>query len=262
MTVRSGDGTVQRIEADHVIAGTGYRMRLDALGFLSPSLLAGLARTGGFPQLDGGLGSSVPGLFFTGLPAAATFGPVVRFVSGTSVASPGSQQRSPRSCADVHQVGCEVEFLAADLARQMKGSREALRPVRRRPPPPKWRSLGPCVGDALCPVLSWAAIKGHAVRRRWVRPARSGPSGQAGSAPGDDASPAPPAGTGTGARPGPGCHGEAGGRRTAPVCVRGVCGLYRWMLWRADRPLYAGPCRGRDEPARINPHSAGFDRRW
>lgn len=60
-------------------------MRLDAL---SPSLRAGLARTGGFPRLDGGLGSSVPGLFFTGLPAAATLGPVVRFVAGTGVASP------------------------------------------------------------------------------------------------------------------------------------------------------------------------------
>lgn len=63
-------------------------MRLDALDFLSPALGAALVRTGGFPELGRGLASSVPGLFFTGLPAAAAFGPVVRFVCGTSVTSP------------------------------------------------------------------------------------------------------------------------------------------------------------------------------
>jgi FAD-dependent urate hydroxylase len=38
--------------------------------------------------LDAGYGSSVPGLYCTGLPAAASFGPVMRFVCGTEYASP------------------------------------------------------------------------------------------------------------------------------------------------------------------------------
>ncbi|MGP3684248.1 hypothetical protein ACTVZO_05965 [Streptomyces sp. IBSNAI002] len=88
LTVRSADGSVRQIESDHVIAGTGYRMRLDALGFLSPDVRIGLARTGGCPRLDDGLASSVPGLHFTGLPAAATFGPVMRCVCGTGTAAP------------------------------------------------------------------------------------------------------------------------------------------------------------------------------
>jgi hypothetical protein len=32
--------------------------------------------------------SSVPGLYFTGLPSAASYGPVMRFVCGTEFASP------------------------------------------------------------------------------------------------------------------------------------------------------------------------------
>ncbi|MDX3695662.1 NAD(P)-binding domain-containing protein [Streptomyces europaeiscabiei] len=82
------DGTPHRIEADHVMAGTGYRVHLEALDFLSPELRAALRRTGGFPGLDARLSSSVPGLYFTGLPAAGSFGPVLRFVCGTRFASP------------------------------------------------------------------------------------------------------------------------------------------------------------------------------
>ena len=82
------DGRTHTIEADHVLAATGYRVHLEALDFLSPEVRAGLARTGGFPRLDRGFCSSVPGLYFTGLPAAATFGPVLRFVCGTAFASP------------------------------------------------------------------------------------------------------------------------------------------------------------------------------
>ncbi|WP_308343861.1 hypothetical protein [Streptomyces sp. MK37H] len=81
-------GCERTVEADHVLAATGCRPRLEALGFLSPELRAGLVRTGGFPRLAKDFGSSVPGLYFTGLPAAATSGPVLRFVCGTRFASP------------------------------------------------------------------------------------------------------------------------------------------------------------------------------
>jgi hypothetical protein len=76
------------ITADHVMAATGYRVDIDALGFLGAGLRARLARAGGFPRLNGGFESSIPGLHFTGLPAAASFGPLLRFVCGTEFASP------------------------------------------------------------------------------------------------------------------------------------------------------------------------------
>jgi cation diffusion facilitator CzcD-associated flavoprotein CzcO len=81
-------GRAGQLAADHVLAATGYRVDLGALGFLSPELRARLTRSGGSPWLDRGFQSSVPGLYFTGLPSAATFGPLMRFVCGTSFASP------------------------------------------------------------------------------------------------------------------------------------------------------------------------------
>ncbi|WP_262056488.1 lysine N(6)-hydroxylase/L-ornithine N(5)-oxygenase family protein [Streptomyces sp. STR69] len=88
MTSRDGQGRVDTLETDHVLAATGYRVRLDTLDYLSPELRAQLTRTGGFPRLDPGLQSSVPGLYFTGIQAAATFGPLLRFTCGTRFAAP------------------------------------------------------------------------------------------------------------------------------------------------------------------------------
>jgi FAD-dependent urate hydroxylase len=73
---------------DHVIAGTGYRVDVDALDLLSEELRGRIRRNYGWPALTRGSESSVPGLFFTGLPAAATFGPLLRFVAGTSFSAP------------------------------------------------------------------------------------------------------------------------------------------------------------------------------
>ena len=71
-----------------MIAATGYRTDVRSLAFLGPEVRAALARSGGSPLLGPGLVSSAPGLYFTGLPAAASFGPVMRFVVGTAYASP------------------------------------------------------------------------------------------------------------------------------------------------------------------------------
>ncbi|MEV5012638.1 hypothetical protein [Streptomyces sp. NPDC055692] len=76
------------IETGHVLAATGCRVRMDALDFVSPELRSQLARTGGFPALDARFESSVPGLYFTGFKAAATFGPLMRFTCGTEFAAP------------------------------------------------------------------------------------------------------------------------------------------------------------------------------
>ena len=88
LTVRTADGATRRLDADHVIAGTGYRVDVAAMDFLSPELRTELAVSRGTPRLGAGFRSSVPGLYFTGLPAAASYGPVMRFVCGTEFASP------------------------------------------------------------------------------------------------------------------------------------------------------------------------------
>jgi hypothetical protein len=92
-------GRAGEFAADHVLAATGYRVDLEALGFLGSDLRARLARTGNSPRLGAGFASSVPGLYFTGLPAAATFGPVMRFVCGTEWAAPRLAEAVARRCA-------------------------------------------------------------------------------------------------------------------------------------------------------------------
>jgi FAD-dependent urate hydroxylase len=88
LTVRTLGGGTRELTADHVIAATGYRVDLAAMDFLGDGLRTGLAVSRGTPKLGAGHVSSVPGLYFTGLPAAASFGPVMRFVCGTEFASP------------------------------------------------------------------------------------------------------------------------------------------------------------------------------
>ncbi|KAA6221100.1 NAD(P)/FAD-dependent oxidoreductase [Streptomyces albofaciens JCM 4342] len=87
LTLRGPDGRTGELAADHVLAATGYRVDLAAMDFLGQGLRTGITVSGGGPRLDAGFGSSVPGLYFTGLPAAASFGPVMRFVCGTEFAS-------------------------------------------------------------------------------------------------------------------------------------------------------------------------------
>ncbi|BDH12800.1 NAD(P)/FAD-dependent oxidoreductase [Streptomyces hygroscopicus] len=88
LTTRDMEGRPNVVETELVLAATGYRARLEALDFLAPAILARLTRTGSFPRLDAGFGSSVPGLYFTGFAAAATFGPLLRFTCGTRFAAP------------------------------------------------------------------------------------------------------------------------------------------------------------------------------
>ncbi|ALS29124.1 NADPH-dependent L-lysine 6-monooxygenase [Paenibacillus sp. 32O-W] len=78
------DGTIRMV--DHVISATGYRVDLDLLPFLPPSLLARIQREEApfqrFPLLNEHFESSVPGLFFTGPLASHTHGRAFGFVAG------------------------------------------------------------------------------------------------------------------------------------------------------------------------------------
>jgi cation diffusion facilitator CzcD-associated flavoprotein CzcO len=68
---------------DHVLLGTGYRVDVARYPFLGRELLAELRVSGGYPVLRRGMETSVPGLHMVGAPAARSFGPTMRFVSGS-----------------------------------------------------------------------------------------------------------------------------------------------------------------------------------
>jgi thioredoxin reductase len=76
------DGGEQSFATDHVIAATGYKVDLARLSFLTRELLSQLTSVQGTPVLSGAFESSVPGLYFVGISAAASFGPVMRFMLG------------------------------------------------------------------------------------------------------------------------------------------------------------------------------------
>jgi thioredoxin reductase len=82
LSLASANGTRETLSVDHVIAATGYKVDLRRLGFLGPDVLAGLRMVDHTPVLSAAFESSVPGLYFTGLMAARSFGPALRFVMG------------------------------------------------------------------------------------------------------------------------------------------------------------------------------------
>ena len=81
LAVRNRERTAM-FETDHVIAATGYRVDLDRIQYLSPSLRAKIKTYEGVPILDRALQCSIAGLHLVGMASAQSFGPVMRFVYG------------------------------------------------------------------------------------------------------------------------------------------------------------------------------------
>ena len=96
LTVQTADGSDRQITTEHIIAATGYRVNLERLGFLSPEIRSQIKTVDGSPKLSSSLESSVPGIFFVGVAAAVSFGPVMRFAFGAGFATSGVH--SPLSC--------------------------------------------------------------------------------------------------------------------------------------------------------------------
>jgi hypothetical protein len=85
--LRADDGTKREVVTEHVIAATGYKVDIDRLKFLDPEIRENLKVVGGSPALSSGFESSIPGLYFAGLTAANSFGPVMRFAFGAGFAA-------------------------------------------------------------------------------------------------------------------------------------------------------------------------------
>ena len=87
LRVRVMDGSEQKIVTDHVIAATGYRVNMERLTFLNPEIRSRLKTVEGSPVLSSTFESSLPGLYFVGVAAANSFGPVMRFAFGAGFAA-------------------------------------------------------------------------------------------------------------------------------------------------------------------------------
>jgi thioredoxin reductase len=80
--LRALDGSDREVLTDHVIAATGYKVDLDRLKFLSSEIRSKIKVVNGAPVLSSGFESSIRGLYFAGITAANSFGPVMRFAFG------------------------------------------------------------------------------------------------------------------------------------------------------------------------------------
>jgi thioredoxin reductase len=85
LRVRFDDGSERNVQ--HVLLGTGYSVDISRYPFLAPELVQSIRQFNGYPVLQEGLETSVPGLHILGAPAAWSFGPLLQFVSGTHFAS-------------------------------------------------------------------------------------------------------------------------------------------------------------------------------
>ena len=87
LSVQAADGSRREIVTEHIIAATGYKVNLERLKFLNPEIRSQLKTVSGSPVLSSTFESSMPGLYFAGVAAANSFGPVMRFAFGAGFAA-------------------------------------------------------------------------------------------------------------------------------------------------------------------------------
>ncbi|MBW4052282.1 MAG: NAD(P)-binding domain-containing protein [Proteobacteria bacterium] len=88
LRIAAPEGT-REMTTDHLIAATGYRVDIDRLSYLDPSLVSDIRREAkGIPALSSSFETSVPGLFIVGITSSPIFGPIMRFMYGAKHAAP------------------------------------------------------------------------------------------------------------------------------------------------------------------------------
>ena len=88
MRLSGPNGEKREHMTSHIIAGTGYRVDLSRLPFLSSGIAARIRRErNGQPSLSRNFETTVKGLYFVGPAAAASFGPLMRFAAGAQYAA-------------------------------------------------------------------------------------------------------------------------------------------------------------------------------
>jgi thioredoxin reductase len=112
LRLKAKDGSERTIATDHVIAATGYKVDIGRLQFLSPEIRAKINAVQNTPILSADFESSVPGLYFVGLAAANSFGPVMRFAFGAGFAARHLSQSLKKSVSR-HRRGTVVSVSQA-----------------------------------------------------------------------------------------------------------------------------------------------------
>jgi thioredoxin reductase len=110
-------GSKKTIVADHVIAATGFKSSLKRLVFLEEKLAAEIQSLDNTPVLSPNFESTARNLYFVGVTAANTFGPLLRFAYGAEFAAPRISKHlrqtapsaSPKAIHATHESKTQVE---------------------------------------------------------------------------------------------------------------------------------------------------------
>jgi thioredoxin reductase len=97
--LRGMDGSERAILTQHIIAATGYEVNVDRLSFLNSEIRSHIKCVERTPVLSSTFESSIPGLYFVGIAAANSFGPVMRFAFGAGFAARRLTQTVTKSLA-------------------------------------------------------------------------------------------------------------------------------------------------------------------
>jgi cation diffusion facilitator CzcD-associated flavoprotein CzcO len=108
-----------KVRADHILLATGYRVDMDRLTMIHPSLRAQIATDRAIPILSHWFESSVPGLYCVGLTSLRAFGPLYRFVAGCGAAA----RRVARAIARRHPGSSRTPSPRAPFANAAAGER-------------------------------------------------------------------------------------------------------------------------------------------
>jgi hypothetical protein len=109
LRLRKEGGGVREISVDHVISATGYKADVARLWFLDDAIRSKIKLTGRAPKLSSGFESSVRGLYFVGISAANSFGPVMRFAYGARFAAQRVTTELARDASRVPSVAAVPE---------------------------------------------------------------------------------------------------------------------------------------------------------
>jgi thioredoxin reductase len=97
LVLRQAGQADRQIDVDHVIAATGYKVAVTRLAFIDESLRARVRTADQAPIVNRHFESSVPGLYFVGVAAANSFGPLLRFAYGAKYTAARVATRLARS---------------------------------------------------------------------------------------------------------------------------------------------------------------------
>jgi cation diffusion facilitator CzcD-associated flavoprotein CzcO len=82
------DGKRRELLVDHVISATGYYPDISSVAFINEDLRSSIRTHAQMPMVSAKFESSVSGLYFVGLAAVDSFGPLMRFVVGAHYVAP------------------------------------------------------------------------------------------------------------------------------------------------------------------------------